>query len=111
MLPSHQETAPMVVQQAMAAGLAVVATNVGGIPQQVQHDTTGLLFGPGDVHALAANLRRLHDEPGLASRLGAAGRVVASERYRADEVAMATRAVYVQALAARGRINKERYQL
>ena len=47
LLPSHQETAPMVVQQAMAAGLAVIASKVGGIPHQIQHDATGLLFEPG----------------------------------------------------------------
>ena len=52
-LPSYQETAPMVIQQAMAAGLPVVATRVGGIRRQIDHHVTGLLFEPGDVEALS----------------------------------------------------------
>ena len=50
-LPSFQETAPMVVQQAMAAGLAVVASRVGGIPYQIRHEVSGLLFEAGNVAA------------------------------------------------------------
>ena len=78
----------MVVQQAMAAGLAVVASRVGGIPQQVEHDVNGLLFDAGDVEALASLLARLHDEPGLASRLAKAGRIRAERRYDAASVAV-----------------------
>jgi glycosyltransferase involved in cell wall biosynthesis len=101
-LPSYQETAPMVVQQAMAAGLAVVASRVGGIPQQVEHDANGLLFDAGDVAALASLLARLHDEPGLASRLANAGRAVAEERYDASSVAAATRMVYEEVIGDAG---------
>ena len=104
--PSYQETAPMVVQQAMAAGLAVVASRVGGIPQQIDHDATGLLFEAGNVDALAGALARLHDEPELASRLAKAGRTVAEQRYGAASVALATRVVYegiVREAGTRGR--------
>jgi len=93
-LPSYQETAPMVVQEAMAAGLAVIATTVGGICDQVENGVTGLLFKPGDVSALAGLLARLCDDPTLCQRLGAAAKSVAERRYRADAVASATAAVY-----------------
>ena len=82
-LPSYQETAPMVIQQAMAAGLAVIATNICGVPYQIQHDVTGLLYTAGDVDDLAALLRRLGSEPLLGKRLGEAARVAAIERYHA----------------------------
>ena len=106
-LPSYQETAPMVVQQAMAAGLAVVASRVGGIPQQVDHDATGLLFEAGSVDALAGALARLHDEPELASRLAKAGRTVAEKRYGAASVALATRVVYEGIMREAGTRSKE----
>jgi len=93
-LPSHQETAPMVVQQAMAAGLAVVASAVGGVPAQIEHGVSGLLFECGRVEQLAAQLQRLHDDPSLSQRLGAAGRAKAVGAYGADRVASATRAAY-----------------
>ena len=90
----------MVVQQAMAAGLPVVATRVGGIPQQIEHNVSGFLFDPGDVEALSRTLARFHDEPALAARLAAAGRAMAEVRYRADSVATSTRAVYQEVIGA-----------
>jgi glycosyltransferase involved in cell wall biosynthesis len=99
-LPSYQETAPMVVQQAMAAGLPVVATRVGGIPQQIEHNVSGLLFEPGDVGALAHRLGLIHDEPELASRLAAAGKATAESRYQSSSVATATMNVYQEIIGA-----------
>jgi glycosyltransferase involved in cell wall biosynthesis len=93
-LPSYQETAPMVVQQAMAAGLAVIATRICGVPYQVKHETTGFLFEPGAVEELAALLRRFGSEPSLASRVGGAAREIALERYHSARVADATVRVY-----------------
>jgi glycosyltransferase involved in cell wall biosynthesis len=94
MLPSHQETAPMVVQEAMAAGLAVIATNVGGIPEQLEHEVSGLLFEPGDVNQMTALIARLGNDQDLSRRLGAAAKAVAIKRYQASAVARATIAVY-----------------
>lgn len=98
-LPSYQETAPMVVQQAMAAGLAVIATRVGGIPYQIQHDVTGLLFEAGDVSGLSEIIVRLHEDPTLCRRLGEAARTKALANYQAREVARATRLVYEDILS------------
>jgi glycosyltransferase involved in cell wall biosynthesis len=103
LLPSHQETAPMVIQQAMAAGLAVIASKVGGIPYQLQHDATGLLFEPGNVDELTGLLRRLASDSSLGSRLGTAARVFASARYDANEIARATVSVYESVLSSNDR--------
>lgn len=63
-----------VVLEAMAAGRPVVGTSVGGTPELIAHGETGLLVPRRDPAALAAALGRLLDDPGLAARLGAAGR-------------------------------------
>lgn len=99
-LPSYQETAPMVVQQAMAAGVAVIATSVGGIPFQIQHGVSGLLFEAGNAAELASLMRRLAENPSLRLRLGESAKLAAKERYEAHEVAAATRAVYEAALGS-----------
>ena len=93
-LPSYQETAPMVVQQAMASGLAVIATRVGGIPFQIEHDVTGLLFEPGDVGELTRLIERIGNEPTLSRRLGNAAKEMAVAKYDAEGVARATLTVY-----------------
>ncbi len=93
-LPSYQETAPMVIQQAMAAGVAVIATRICGVPYQIQHNVTGLLYPAGAVDHLAALLHRLGTELSLSERLGEAARVVAIERYHAAKVADATLNTY-----------------
>lgn len=110
LLPSYQETAPMVVQQAMAAGLAVIASKVGGIPYQIQHDATGLLFEPGNVEELAEQLRRLASDCSLGPRLGTAAQKVAATRYDAYEVARATLSVYETVLSTSGRLGRHQNQ-
>jgi glycosyltransferase involved in cell wall biosynthesis len=63
-----------VVTEAMAAGLAVVAADAGGPSRIITSGVDGLLTPPGDAPALARELRRLADDPGLRSRLGTAAR-------------------------------------
>jgi glycosyltransferase involved in cell wall biosynthesis len=79
-LPSHVENLPMSIIEAMAAGLAVVATPVGAVPDIVEHEVTGLLVPVGDATALAQALETLIAHPEECARLGAAGRV----RHRSD---------------------------
>ena len=65
------ENAPGVIFEAFAAGMPVVATDLGGMSEFVQHAKNGLLFGPEDAGDLAGQLRRLAEEPGLLARLRA----------------------------------------
>jgi glycosyltransferase involved in cell wall biosynthesis len=98
-LPSFQETAPMVVQQAMAAGLPVIASKVGGIPYQLEHDITGWLFEPGNVDQLAELIARLGKDADSVRRVGEAAKAVALDRYPAGSVASATISVYRRMLS------------
>jgi colanic acid/amylovoran biosynthesis glycosyltransferase len=72
---------PTVIMEAMAAGLPVVSTSIGGIPEMVIQNETGFLAPPGDVAALASAIERLLDDTGLARRLGERGFQRASELF------------------------------
>jgi len=93
-LPSAQETAPMVIEEAMAAGKPVVATRVGGVPHLVEHEQTGLLAEVGDTQALANAMNRLLEDTSLRARMGREARRRAESRFRAAAVARQTRQVY-----------------
>ena len=95
----------MVIQQAMAAGLTVIASNICGVPYQIEHDVTGLLFEPGNLVQLSSLLSRLGEDPSLSRRLGNASITVASARFHASTVAAATRRAYDLALV-NGRIGE-----
>ena len=73
-LPSRSEGQPMAVLEAMAHGLCVVASDVGGIPEMLDDGGSGLLVPPDDVDALVAALRRVLTDASLRARLGAAAR-------------------------------------
>ena len=76
---SRIDNMPVSVLEAGAFGLPVVATRVGGIPDLLEHERTGLLVPDGDVGAMAAAVRRLLVDPALARRLSAAGRALAEQ--------------------------------
>ncbi len=97
-LPSRQETAPMVIVQAMAAGKAVVATRVGGIPHLVDHGRTGLLIKFGDVNDLVDAMASLLTDDARRTRMGEQGRIEANRRFRTEVVAAKTYQVYKQIL-------------
>jgi glycosyltransferase involved in cell wall biosynthesis len=75
------EAASLVNLEGLAAGLPVVASRVGGIPEYVEDGHTGFLFPPGDDAALADCLARLRDDPALRLRLGEQARAAAVERF------------------------------
>jgi glycosyltransferase involved in cell wall biosynthesis len=98
-LPSKQETAPIVVAEAMAAGRAVVATRVCGVPYMVEDGVSGLLVDHGDVAALASALQLVLRDRQLQLEMGRRGRQMAEARFRADVVARETRQVYCELAA------------
>lgn len=65
------ENAPVVIQEAFAAGVPVIASRLGALPEWVRDGVDGLCVPPGDIWAWQAALRRLVDEPGLVDRLRA----------------------------------------
>lgn len=85
-LPSYVEGLPMCVLEAMAAGAAVVATRIGGIPQAVAHGAEGLLVAPGDLEALKNALNLLLSRPQLAREMGAYGRRKIEQKFAAEIV-------------------------
>jgi glycogen(starch) synthase len=99
-LPSVYEELGTVLVEALQVGLPAVATDVGGIPEVVEHGRTGLLVKPGDPAALAAAIDAVVGDPEVARRMGAAARERAPE-YDWERVADEVRALYDQVLAAR----------
>jgi len=93
-LPSAQETAPMVLAQAQAAGKPVIATPVGGVRDMIQDGETGFLTPLGDRDALARRLLEVLLNPSVAHRVGSAGQRFAEANYRAESVARRTVEVY-----------------
>ncbi|MFM9055410.1 MAG: glycosyltransferase family 4 protein [Bacteroidota bacterium] len=95
MISSKTEGLGTIVIEAFAAGVPVVATRAGGIPELVEDGVNGILCPVGDEMSLCASVRRIFDEPGLAQRLGAAGKE-RSHRFSFRSTAAQTLEVYRQ---------------
>jgi glycosyltransferase involved in cell wall biosynthesis len=106
-LPSRTESLPNAVLEAMAAGLPVVASAVGGVPELIDDGRTGLLFPSGDSQALAQRLCRLMGDTTFAAGLGEAARRETRTRYSFDRMVTAIDSLYVRELAKRGRTRTE----
>jgi glycosyltransferase involved in cell wall biosynthesis len=90
------------VIEALAAGLPVIASNVGGIPELIADQQTGLLVPPQNPTALAAALYRFVQEPAYAAALGQAGQMLARIRFDADTMAKRNEALYYHVLGLCG---------
>ncbi|MBL6939871.1 MAG: glycosyltransferase family 4 protein [Alphaproteobacteria bacterium] len=98
--PSYADTLPLVILEAMTAGLPVVATRVGGIPYEVTPET-GELIGPGDPTELAAGIDKLITSGDLRKLKGAAGRTRCLELFDWDKSAAKAVAIYAEILSVR----------
>lgn len=98
-LSSDYEGCPLSVIEAMAAGVPVVATSVGGVPEIVEDGVTGIVTAPGGTDGLAHGLATLLADERAAERMGAAGRAVARERFSRERMAAATERIYTRIVA------------
>jgi glycosyltransferase involved in cell wall biosynthesis len=98
-LPSHGEGQPVALLEAMAAGLAVVATRVGGIPDIVIDGENGLLVPPRNPEQLAEKINTLLEDPGLCRRMGEQNRRQMLETHHADRVGETVAELYRSILA------------
>ncbi|HEY8378037.1 MAG TPA: glycosyltransferase [Nannocystis sp.] len=93
-----QEGTPTVIYEGSAAGLPIVATRHAGIPEQVDHERTGLLADERDIEGLAAHLARLAGAPALRDALGKAGRDKMLAEFSIDAHRARLEAVYDEVL-------------
>ena len=98
-LTSASEGTPVTIIEALAAGRAVVATRVGGVPDVVDEGETGFLVGAGDTHALVERLELLANDPERRRAMGEAGRERVLERYAVDRLVDDVDALYRELLA------------
>ena len=97
-LPSEMEGMPMTVLESMAAGVPVVTSNVGGIPEIVQDGRTGLMVPPRAGKELETALLGLANDPGRASEIGRAGRERLLSEFSIDRTLAAYEELYQQAI-------------
>ena len=84
----------MVIQEAMAAGIPVIASNICGIPYQMEHNETGFLFSPGNIDELTHYLKTLLASASKREEFALAAKRRAAKEYRAAAVAQKTLDVY-----------------
>ena len=96
--PSYLEGMPLTILEAMASGLPVVATPVGGTPELVRHGETGYLVPVDDPEALAMAVTSLLDDPTRARKMGRRGRTTVDAGYGWEDVIDRTEAVYREVL-------------
>jgi sugar transferase (PEP-CTERM/EpsH1 system associated) len=100
-LPSLAEGISNTILEAMASGLPVLATRVGGNPELVEHERTGLLVPAADVQAMAQALVRMASQPDESAKMGHLGRAAVEQRFSLQAMVRAYKTVYDQQLAAR----------
>jgi glycosyltransferase involved in cell wall biosynthesis len=105
-LPSLEEGTPMALLEAMAAGLPVVATKVGGVPDVVNDPSVGTLVEPGDPNAIATGVRDLLSEQSRRKRIGLNARARVEEHFSAAAMARRYAELYQEALFRRSARNR-----
>jgi glycosyltransferase involved in cell wall biosynthesis len=99
-LSSSSEGSPQAVAEAMAAGVAVVAPRVGGVPDMVEDGSSGLLVEPGDASATAGAVLEILSDPARGDQMGRRGRELARERYDIEGVVVEIERILAALLGA-----------
>jgi glycosyltransferase involved in cell wall biosynthesis len=97
-LPTFEDNCPMVVLEAMAAGLPVAASRVGGVPDLVDHDVTGLLFDPENMENMRECIEFLISNPDFRNTAGQAGKKKALEKFHPSRIAQRHVEIYQEVL-------------
>ena len=97
-LPSIQEGLGLSLLEALAAGLPVVASNVGGIYSVIRHEENGILVPPKDVKALADAIITVFKDKDYAKRLGQRGKQTVREKFTLDKMIEKVEGFYTRAL-------------
>jgi glycosyltransferase involved in cell wall biosynthesis len=97
-LPTLEDNCPMAVLEAMAAGVPVLASNIGGVPDLIEPDSTGLLCDPQKPETFAEGVNRLLNEEGLSARLAAAAKMAARARFHPQVIARKHVEIYREVL-------------
>jgi glycosyltransferase involved in cell wall biosynthesis len=98
-LPSHSEGSPYVLLEAMAAGLPIVATAVGGVPEMVEDEESALLVPPRDSQKMAAAIARVLKDPELARRLARNASALIATRYSPETYVNSLVEIYRQLIS------------
>jgi glycosyltransferase involved in cell wall biosynthesis len=93
-LPSFHETQGIVLLEANACGKPVLASDVGGVKEVVQHNENGFLFNPHNIDSIANSINALFDMPKKAQQMGEFGRDLVKKHYTWDKIAVQTLAFY-----------------
>ncbi len=106
-LSSLREGSPNVLFEAMACGIASIATRVGGVPEIVEPDQSCVLVAPGEAHAIASALEQLAKAPELRRRLGAAARARVEAELTNDRMIARHERLYARLLERRRRLSQD----
>jgi glycosyltransferase involved in cell wall biosynthesis len=97
-LPSIEDNCPMAVLEGMAAGVPVIAANVGGVPDLIADHENGLLCDPAKAGSMGEAVRRILDDPAAARRMAEAGNAHARECFYPRNIALRHLDVYREVL-------------
>jgi glycosyltransferase involved in cell wall biosynthesis len=97
-LPTLEDNCPMAVLEAMAAGVPVLASNVGGVPDLIEPESTGLLCDPQKPETFAEGVSRLLNEEGLSARIASSAKMAARARFHPQVIARRHVEIYREVL-------------
>jgi glycosyltransferase involved in cell wall biosynthesis len=101
-LPTREDNCPMVVLEAMAAGVPVLASNVGGVPDLVQHEVNGLFCNPDQPESFVNAVTRFLDDNPFAARIAATAREQARQRFHPLAIAQRHLEIYREVIDKKG---------